>query len=299
MIADWRLIVDLPIEQSEESVMRTSLAAIILISLVSAVPAGAQDDADGSKDHPMLSRFPGYYIEEYDPQDFGVYTFQLADDKEQKVEGRYWKIEYWLKDGARKGGPVEIGRNYANLLTERGGRKMYDTLDSGGGTLTARMPAAGKNIWVEIGVSNGGEVYSLTVVEEAAMVQQVEFTAMQLAKILNEQGSVALHGILFDTGQASLRSESKGDLQAVGELLKQQPALRLEIQGHTDNVGAADLNRRLSESRAAAVKQYLVATFAVAGDRLTTAGFGDTKPVADNRTEPGRAQNRRVELVKK
>jgi OmpA-OmpF porin, OOP family len=299
MIADWRLIVDLPIEQSEESVMRNRLAGIILISLLPAVPAGAQDDADGSKDHPMLSRFPGYYIEEYDPQDFGAYTFQLSDDKEQKVEGRYWKIEYWLKDGAKKGGPVEIGRNYANLLTQRGGRKVYDTLDSGGGTLTARIPAGGKSIWVEVGVSNGGEVYSLTVVEEAAMVQQVEFTAMELAKILNEQGSVALHGILFDTGQATLRSESKGDLQSVGELLKQQPALRLEIQGHTDNVGAADLNRRLSESRAAAVKQYLVATFAIAADRLTTAGFGDSKPVADNKTEQGRAQNRRVELVKK
>lgn len=273
-----------------------ALAGIILIS---AAPARAQADADGSKDHPMLSRFPGYYIEEYDPQDFGTYTFQLADDKEQKVEGRYWKIEYWLKDGAKKGGPVEIGRNYASLLTQRGGRKIYDTLDAGGGTLTARMPAGGKNIWVEVGVSNSGEVYSLTVVEEAAMVQKVEFTAMELAKILNEQGSVALHGILFDTGQATLRSESTGDLQSVGELLKQQPALRLEIQGHTDNVGAADLNRRLSEARAAAVKQYLVANFAIASHRLMTAGFGDSQPVGDNKTEQGRAANRRVELAKK
>ena len=110
---------------------------------------------------------------------------------------------------------------------------------------------------------------------------------------------MALHGILFDTGQATIRTESKGDLQSVGELLKQQPALRLEIQGHTDNVGAADLNRRLSESRAAAVKQYLVANFAIAGDRLMTAGFGDSQPVGDNKTEQGRAQNRRVELVKK
>jgi len=81
--------------------------------------------------------------------------------------------------------------------------------------------------------------------------------------------------------------------------MRQQPALRLEIQGHTDNVGAGDLNRRLSESRAAAVKQYLMTNVGIAGDRLTTAGFGDTRPVADNKTEQGRAQNRRVELVKK
>jgi OOP family OmpA-OmpF porin len=309
MIADWRLIVDRPIEDSREidmskggstgvASMRVGIAFIGIILVLPNV-ARAQTDVDGAKDHPMLSRFPGYYIEEYDPQDFSTYTFQVADSTEQKVEGRYWKIEYWLKEGAKKGGPVEIGRNYANLLTQRGGRKIYDTLDASGGMLTARMPAAGKNIWVEIDVSNSGEVYSLTVVEEAEMAQQVEFTAMELARILNEQGSVALHGILFDTGQSTIRSESKGDLQSVGDLLKQQPALRLEIQGHTDIVGTADLNRRLSDSRAAAVKQYLVANFAVAADRLTTIGLGDTKPVADNKTEQGRAQNRRVELVKK
>jgi outer membrane protein OmpA-like peptidoglycan-associated protein len=274
-------------------------AFIGIIFLASPTIAGAQADVDGSKDHPMLSRFPGYYVEEYDPQDFGTYTFQVGDDKEQKVEGRYWKIEYWLKDGARKGGPVEIGRNYANLLTQRGGQKIYDTLDAGGGTLTARMPAGGKNIWVEVGVSNSGEVYSLTVVEEAAMSQKVEFTAMELARILNEKGSVALHGILFDTAQATIRDESKGDLQSVADVLTQQPALRLEIQGHTDNVGSADFNRRLSESRAASVRQYLISHFSVASERLTTVGFGDAKPVGDNKTEQGRAQNRRVELVKK
>jgi OmpA-OmpF porin, OOP family len=216
------------------------------------------------------------------------------------VEGRYWKINYWLKEGARKGGPVEIGRNYANLFTQRGGRKLFDELDSrSGGMLTARMPAGAKNIWIEVNVSNSGEVYELTVVEEAGMAQQVEFTSMELARILNDKGSVALHGILFDTAKATIKDESKGELQAVGDLLKQQPALRLEIQGHTDNVGTAASNRTLSEARASAVRQYLVSNFSIADDRLTTAGLGDTKPVGDNKTEAGRAQNRRVELVKK
>jgi outer membrane protein OmpA-like peptidoglycan-associated protein len=280
---------------------RPIIAAFGVLGIVLLMPsaARAQEDADGSKDHPMLSRFPGYYIEEYDPQDFGTYVFQLGDDKEQKVEGRYWKISYWLKDGAKKGGPVELGRNYANLFTQRGGKKLYDTLDSGGGVLTARMPSGGKNIWLEVDVSNSGEVYELTLVEEAAMAQQVEFTPMELARILNEQGSVALHGILFDTGRATIRDESKGELQSVGDLLKQQPVLRLEIQGHTDNIGAVEANRRLSEARAAAVKQYLVSNFGVAADRLLTAGFGDTKPVGDNKTDEGRAANRRVELVKR
>jgi OmpA-OmpF porin, OOP family len=261
--------------------------------------AGAQEDTQGSKDHPMLSRFPGYYIEDYEAQDFSSYDFQLAGDKEQKVEGRYWQIAYWLKEGAKKGGPVQIGRNYINLFVKNGGARLLEDLDAGGGILTARMPAGGKNIWLEVDISNDGEVFTLTVVEEAAMEQKVEFSAMELSTILNEKGSVALHGILFDTGQATIRDESKGDLQAIGDLLKQQPALRLEIQGHTDNVGAADANRRLSEARAAAVKQYLVTNHSVPADHLTTSGFGDAKPVAENTTEQGRAQNRRVELVRR
>ena len=274
-------------------------AIVCTAAAAAPLPAHAQEDADGAKDHPMLSRFPGYYIEEYDEQDFSSYEFARGDDKEQKVEGRYWKIEYWLKDGAKKGGPIEIGRNYLAPLLKRGGTKMFDDLDAGGGMIVGRMPAGGKTIWVEVDVSNGGEVYALTIVEEAAMTQKVEFTAMELASILDEKGVVALHGILFDTGQATIRSESKADLQSVGDLLKQRTDLRLEIQGHTDNVGVPEMNRRLSDARAAAVKQYLVATFGVAAARLTTAGFGDTQPVADNRTEQGRAQNRRVELVRK
>ena len=124
-------------------------------------------------------------------------------------------------------------------------------------------------------VANSGDVYELTVVEEAGMAQQVEFTSMELAKILNDKGSVALHGILFDTAKATIKDESKAELQAVGDLLKAQAGLRLEIQGHTDSVGTPASNKTLSEARAAAVKQYLVANFSIAPDRLTTAGFGE------------------------
>ncbi len=281
--------------------MRRFVIGAIVGAVLLANPsaAGAQEDTEGSKDHPMLSRFPGYYIEDYEAQDFSSYGFQLAGDKEQKVEGRYWQIAYWIKEGAKKGGPVQIGRNYAHLFLKNGGTRLLEDLDAAGGILTARMPAGGKNIWLEVDISNDGEVFTLTVVEEAAMEQKVEFSAMELSTILNEKGSVALHGILFDTGQATIRDESKGDLQAIGDLLKQQPALRLEIQGHTDNVGASDANRRLSEARAAAVKQYLVTSHGVPADRLTASGFGDAKPVADNTTEQGRAQNRRVELVRR
>ena len=282
-------------------VRRFVVSAMTTVVFVAAAASSAfaQQDAEGSSDHPMLSRFPGYYIEDYEAQDFGAFEFDLADDKVQKVEGRYWQISYWLKEGAKKSGPVQIGRNYSNAFTKQGGKTLYEDLDAGGGKLSARMPSGGKNIWLEVDVSNDGEVYTLTVVEEAAMEQKVEFSAMELSKILAEKGSVALHGILFDTGQATIKAESKTTLQSIADLLKQEPSLRLEIQGHTDNVGAAEGNRRLSDARAAAVKQYLVSTFGVAGDRLTTTGLGDTKPVADNATDAGRSLNRRVELVRR
>jgi outer membrane protein OmpA-like peptidoglycan-associated protein len=275
----------------------TRLAIAAAVCLVSA-PAFAQDtDADGSRDHPMFSRMPGYYIQDYDAQDFS--SVELDTEPPRKVEGRYWKISYWLKEGARKAGPVQLARNYIDLMTKRGGRKLFDDVDASGGTAIAQMPVDGKNIYLQIGISNSGEVYDLSIVEEAAMEQKVEFTAMELARALNEKGSVALHNILFDTGKATLKPESAATLAPVGELLKGDTALALEIQGHTDNVGQAAANLKLSQDRAAAVKAYLVQTFGIPAARLTTSGFGDTKPVAPNTAEAGRAQNRRVELVKK
>jgi len=271
----------------------TAAAACLL-----SAPAVAQDqDADGSKDHPMFSRMPGYYIEDYDAQDFT--TFELDTEPPRTVEGRYWKISYWLKENAKKFGPVQISRNYVDLMTRRGGKKLFDDMDTSGGTTIAQMPIQGKNIYLQVKVNNSGEVYELYVVEEAAMEQKVEFTAMELARALEEKGSVALHNILFDTGKATLKPESAASLAPVGELLKGDAALALEIQGHTDNVGQAAANLKLSQDRAAAVKAYLVQTFGIPAARLTTAGFGDTKPVAPNTAEAGRAQNRRVELVKK
>jgi len=274
----------------------TVFAFALLVVGAIAMPAMAQD-VEGSKDHPMLSRMPGYAIGGYDPQDFSVFDFQT--DPATHVEGRYWKIDYFVPEGGKKSGPVQIARNYTDLFVRRGGKKVADNVSAGGGTAVAWMPADGKKIWVQLDINNSGEQYTLIVVEEAAMEQKVEFTAMELAKALNDTGSIALYGILFDTGKATIKPESAKALAPVGEMLKSQASLKLEIQGHTDNVGTAAANLKLSQDRAAAVKAYLVQTFAIGADRLSAAGLGDTKPVGDNKTADGRAKNRRVELVKK
>lgn len=110
-------------------------------------------------------------------------------------------------------------------------------------------------------------------------------------------GRATAQGILFDSGKATLRPESASTLEEMLTLLKEEPALRLRIEGHTDDAGDAAANRKLSERRAAAVKAWLV-SHGVAARRLQSAGLGASHPVAPNDTPENRARNRRVELVK-
>jgi outer membrane protein OmpA-like peptidoglycan-associated protein len=115
---------------------------------------------------------------------------------------------------------------------------------------------------------------------------------------LAAKGRWATQGILFATGKADVQPESRPVLKEIATTLQQHPELRILIEGHTDNVGSAASNLTLSDARAAAVKAALVKDFGIAGDRITTKGLGDTKPAVPNATSAGRAQNRRVEVVK-
>jgi outer membrane protein OmpA-like peptidoglycan-associated protein len=272
---------------------------VAAVALIHAVPAAAQDEKP--KDHPRFSGMPTYEISNNDVQDFGAFDFEMgAGNPAKHVEGKYWKIDYGVKEGQKKAGPLQIGRNYTGLLAAKSGKKNFEELNAGGGTTSGTMPIGnGRLLWLQVDVANSGEIYSLTIVEEGEMKQEVELTAGGLADALNTKGSIAVHDILFDTGKATIKPESAGVLAVIAEALKGEPALKIEIQGHTDNVGAATANLKLSQDRAAAVKAHLVQTGGIAAARLTTAGLGDTKPIGDNATDEGRAQNRRVELVKK
>jgi flagellar motor protein MotB len=112
------------------------------------------------------------------------------------------------------------------------------------------------------------------------------------------KGRWTTHGILFATGKADLQPESRPVLKDIAATMKKYADLKLLVEGHTDNVGSAESNLALSDARAAAVKAALVADYGVDAARLSTKGLGDTKPSAPNATATGRAQNRRVELVK-
>jgi len=115
---------------------------------------------------------------------------------------------------------------------------------------------------------------------------------------LANKGRWVTQGILFETGKSDLKPESRPVLKEIASTMKKYGDLKILIEGHTDNVGSAASNLALSEGRAAAVKAALVAGFGVDGARMTTKGFGDTKPSVPNASAAGRAQNRRVEIVK-
>jgi outer membrane protein OmpA-like peptidoglycan-associated protein/Tfp pilus assembly protein PilF len=107
--------------------------------------------------------------------------------------------------------------------------------------------------------------------------------------------AVVLKNVFFETASSSLKEESKIELDKLAELLKANPKMKIELGGHTDNVGNPKSNQLLSEKRGQSVFDYLVSK-GVANTRLTFKGFGDEKPIADNTTEEGKAQNRRTEF---
>jgi outer membrane protein OmpA-like peptidoglycan-associated protein len=114
-------------------------------------------------------------------------------------------------------------------------------------------------------------------------------------KKLEVGATIILKNIFFDTGKATLRPESTAELERLQKLLTESPHLKLEMAGHTDNVGKPAMNQDLSQRRAQAVVTYLT-QHGIATDRLTAVGYGDTKPVVPNTTKVGRQLNRRTEF---
>ena len=116
----------------------------------------------------------------------------------------------------------------------------------------------------------------------------------QLAK-LEVGAKVVLKNIYFDTGKSTLKTESYEELDRIVKFLKNNPSLKIEVSGHTDNIGSRSYNRKLSKSRAKSVVDYFIG-HGVSADNLEYEGYAFDQPVATNATEEGRAQNRRVEF---
>ncbi len=115
---------------------------------------------------------------------------------------------------------------------------------------------------------------------------------------LDETGKIVTHGILFDVDSHKIKGESYKTLKQIGQLLQDDPDLRLSIEGHTDSDGSGEHNLTLSQNRANSVRDYLISTYSIDPGRLEAKGWGESKPIDANDTAEGKANNRRVELVK-
>jgi outer membrane protein OmpA-like peptidoglycan-associated protein len=234
---------------------------------------------------------PGYSISNYQQQAFSTYSFRTKPPR--AVEGKYTRIHYYLLDTQAQPGGLAIRRNYENAVKSIGGEVVFS--DSNVSVMKANHKGA--EVWVEVqaGIQYSGRTYFVHIVEKEAMQQII--TADAMAAAIDKDGFIALD-VHFATGKADILPESNPIINEIAAMLKKRPTLRVGVEGHTDNTGTPEGNRNLSTARAKSVVAALAAA-GIAGNRTIPAGFGQDKPIADNRTEEGRAKNRRVEIVKK
>jgi OmpA-OmpF porin, OOP family len=264
---------------------------------------------DKRKEHPLVSGPAGYKVaEDTQVTAFGSFTRgqfgeficegkkpcpdNLPGFKSGKfiAEGKITKVVY--RNDTMPAGEQAILRNYENAIKQLGGSKLTSNDASVIGAHLFFIEKNNQRTWMIL--DNSNNLVILTFLEEKAMEQIV--TAGQLADSIKRQGFATLY-INFDNNKSDIKPEAQPSLKEVVQLLKTDPALKLSVEGHTDNVGSASANKKLSGARAGSVVKFLVAG-GVDVKRLSSKGLGSEVPVADNRGDQDRAKNRRVELVK-
>ena len=294
----------------------------VVVSLFAATSASAKD-LEGSADHPMISRFPGASIKEYQFTEFEEFTLPTAADYRTKleVEGRVTEILYTSQPG---NSPAMVFRSYSMALSEAGFTDLFECKQQtcggirlvlgkfqGPGALgddcrykSAKLVRDEGDVFVSLLVCDwygSDRVATFLDVIEAEPLEGglVNVSAEQLHADILDEGHAVLHGIYFDTDKAVLKPTSKPALDEVSRLLYENPELTILVVGHTDSVGELDYNVSLSQRRAQAVINALVNGYGTDAKRLNAFGAGMYAPVASNRTEQGRSLNRRVELVER
>ena len=282
-----------------------------------AAPADWKDKhVEGTREHQLLKFYPEARVDEYSAKDFDAAEIVTGYKKgaeepavAETVEGAVTRYRHEHKP---RTSPLEIVRQYEGALKRQG----FATVVAGREQQFPGVPALGGSaafgsfrldrdgapaVWVNVSAweQNGPNdpMSDVVIVEIKGMEQKLEANAATMLREIEKSGRVAVYGITFETGKATIRPESDKVLAEVLKLLSTNGSLKLRIEGHTDNVGGAAANRKLSEERANAVKAWLVQK-GVKPATLAASGSGDSKLVADNGSEAGRAKNRRVELVK-
>ncbi|MEI6669454.1 MAG: OmpA family protein [Acidobacteriota bacterium] len=278
---------------------RRRMMVALGLCLSAALPAAAQTDVEGSRDYGGFDRVSGFYISAYSDTRGGAFDFRVADDTYKRIGGHYYLIQYAAKEGATTPAAGDVGRILAVGVAARRGATLRERLGSIGGSVTANWQADGRSVWIQAEINNSGASYTLNVVEEDATTPDVEFTAAQLGQMLDQRGVVAVRSIAFDSETAVITAQSAAVLSQIAELLGSREELRLEIQGHSEDMGGKVATQALSAARAAAVKDYLVTFHQTTAAQLITSGSGDPRPVGDPVNGADRTATGRIDLVKK
>jgi OmpA-OmpF porin, OOP family len=244
-----------------------------------------ENDANGSARR-LAGTLPGGQTEVRFPR--GSQRFEF------KIPG------YVEKSADREARIVKIQAHYDEIVRKAGGQRLdqgdapQSWLDINARLFLYRLPTPDGAVDFGLWIQDGGASHFLLLMPRDDV--KAAPRADDLAGKLQAVGRAALY-IEFDTNKAELKPEGRKAVDQVAALLKSDAALKLSIEGHTDDVGGAAQNKPLSLARAQAVLTALTAQ-GIDAKRLRAVGHGQDKPVADNKTEAGRARNRRVELVR-
>jgi len=269
---------------------------VVLVVVLMGSSAFAQQDKKGCKDHPLFTRMPGTYIYDCKSSEFDGREWYDPDTQGKtkvKVEGKYYFIQYYnQKEYEGKRSDLQVSRNYQNAMKKIGG-SVYSPRED---YTYMKLLKDGKEIWAYVQHYRGDNI-RVEIIEQEAMKQEVVADAKFMADGISSTGHVAIYGIYFDFNKSDVKPESEPALSEIAKLLTGTPNLKVFIVGHTDNVGGVDYNMKLSQARADAVVKALTTKYKVNSQSLKGYGVGQLAPVAPNKTEEGRAKNRRVELV--
>jgi outer membrane protein OmpA-like peptidoglycan-associated protein len=253
--------------------------------------------AEECQDSPLLSRLNGCKINNCEKKAFDAADLTLLPWPPGRVtkhlEGKVEKIDYNCNGVSG----LQIGRNTEQALRSAGYHIDLTTAWPSGPDRKHYVTGHKGPQWISVEARDSGSGYEFVSVLVQEMAQEMTSNADVWANEINKTGHVAVYGIEFDTAKASLKPESENVLNDVLKLLNNQSGWKMKIEGHTDSTGTKAGNQVLSQQRAGAVVDWLVGK-GIARTRLVAAGLGDSRPVADNSTDQGRARNRRVELVK-
>ncbi len=251
-------------------------------------------DAEGCKESKLLTRMPGCGIYECNAREYDA--AELVINKEAETKSLEGAIEFQKLSCPAKYSPLQLMRNAEAAMKMAGYTIAFSGPHANSDTPVVTGQKGAQWISVQTRAGDNPE-YEMTAVLVKAMAQEMAASAQAMADAIAKTGRLDVYGITFATGQAAITPQSNQVLSDVLAVLTANADWKLRVEGHTDNVGDKAANQKLSDARARAVVAWLAGK-GIDATRLSAAGLGDTQPVGDNKTEEGRAQNRRVVLVR-